>query len=54
MFDARWLCIISPHVECVVDVSLDKLDCDEVVALAAVVENQSILVRGFQLQVGKR
>ena len=59
VFDARWvfLCIVlvdSPHIECVVDVPLDELHCDEVIALAAVVEDQSVLVRGFQLEVGKR
>ena len=52
-FSSAWFWLNSPHIECVVDVPLDELHCNEVIALAAVIEDQSILVRGFQLEVGK-
>ena len=53
-FSSAWFWLNSPHIECVVDVPLDELHSNEVISLAAVVEDQSVLVRGLQLEVGKR
>ena len=40
-----------PHVEVVVDVSLDQLHRNEVLPLPAVIEDQPVLVRGLELEV---
>ena len=40
-----------PHVKMIVNVSLHKLHCYEVLAFPSIVQDQSVLVRCLQLEV---
>lgn len=41
----------SPHIEGVVNMSSYQLHRNKVISLAPIVEDKSILIRGFQLKV---
>ena len=47
----EYVFLILPHVEGVVNVSLDQLHRNEVITFASIVQYQTILIRGLDLEV---